>query len=80
MNKAHKLADDLPISVKDDIMSGRFTERMKRYVRQRDSRDRPPGFRDFGDVRDLTSFEQLVRVYLKICNSDQMNRRIQHMC
>ena len=57
LDKAHKMADDFPMSVKDDIMSGKFTERMKRYIRDRDSRDRPPGFRDFDDVRNLTSFE-----------------------
>ncbi len=79
LRTANKLAWDFPRSVHDDIISGRFTSRMKRYERQRGGR-KPLGFQDFGAVRNDMEFEEMVYLYLDIREHDQLNEERRQRC
>ncbi len=79
LGTANKLTWDFPRSVHDDIISGRFASRMKRYQRQRSGR-KPLGFQDFGAVRNDMEFEEMVNLYLEICEHDQLNEERRLRC
>ncbi len=59
LRTANKLTEDFPRNVHDEIISGSFASRMKRYERQRNGR-KPLGFQDFGAVRNDMEFEEMV--------------------
>ena len=52
---------------------------MKRYQRQRDGIE-PPDFKDFGALRNDMEFEEMVYLYLDICEHDQLNEERRLRC
>ena len=78
LEESKMMTYDFPKSVFDDILDHRFTYRMQRYHRQRESRS--DGFQDFGEIRDDMNFEELVHMYETICEHDQHKGRIRQMC
>ena len=66
VKKAYDFAHGYFDQLEEFIYSGLFVRQIKRYMRKRDSFDRPPGFRDFGEVTNLTSFDELVDLHIKL--------------
>ena len=75
---ANKLTIDFPRRVYDDIEDGIFTRRMQHYQRQRNEPE-SEDFADFGEITDQMDFEEMVRLYEKICEHDEKQGRTWQM-
>ena len=62
----------------EDIVSGQFKLRIQRYKNQLKVISTFE-FKNFGEVPDDMSFEQLVSLYEKIRSHDEKNRKMQQM-